>query len=577
MPEVGKVVGSVIFNPNNPRTGGAVYYRSIANRIDVSTIGAHLLDGLPGEGSHVVVPRVQTDYRFCQPNAALRVSCTDKEILQNSVLDGGGATAAQEAHGSRAQPWHRIQVEVPAVVPNRDAAPDLLQYGTDAPSRTWDYKADDAFWRQHQLIPPSEDYPECVAPKVYGDGTCLRGRIWVHAATDVGKDAAHSGVVGAHGPDLSNYYVEAIPDEATLYSHQGLGNPRNIWTWETLPDPGPDVDPALRDVARRHEAVVLLSAGEFGAGELIAAASRRQLDPGAFLSAGVQAAMRTDENAFVSSSDPARALNQLRDHPVAILLRHNGGAVVDNVQAFNGALALESETRLLQSLFTSSSPADAGTLASAASNGPTARTEYLATYSAYAGKLFVVGGRATDSGAPLNDAWKYDVETSEWTPVAAPALRQIRAATYVFADGSLWVLDMQEQPPHQRHKRGRGEARLLRIDTWAGTATVIATWHPTNVDHYYLTTLADGGLLLSGTQADERAPERFTMLQLSAGTRPVVTGRKAGRGRLLAAPFVDEQGIGLLIGDRDGTVNLEHTMVPAATRPELERTCEGEF
>lgn len=83
--------------------------------------------------------------------------------------------------------------------------------------------------------------------------------------------------------------------------------------------------------------------------------------------------------------------------------------------------------------------------------------------------------------------------------------------------------------------------------------------------------------MLSGADVDGRGPGRYTMLQLSAGSRPVVTGRKAGQGRLLAAPFVDSLGIGVLIGDRDGTVNLEHTNVAAASRPELERACEGEL
>jgi hypothetical protein len=273
-------------------------------------------------------------------------------------------------------------------------------------------------------------------------------------------------------------------------------------------------------------------------------------------------------NTVVSSSDPARALNLVGAHPVAMMLRHDGGAVVDTVRVAGRALALGSELQRLEALLSLSPVFRTET----ASVGPVAREGYVATYSAYAGKLFLLGGRAADTGVLLDDAWQYDVETGTWSPLVTPHLRHVKAAAYVFSDASLWVLD--EGRAEEGHHR---EARLLRLDTAAGTSRVIGKWRAPDLGHRFLTTLSDGGLLLSGSETDDdHGSGHYVAFRLSAGAKPSAIGRMSGRGNLLAAPFVDELGLGVVVRDHDGTIHVGRTQIPVAqTGHDLERECEG--
>jgi hypothetical protein len=587
---VGKTIGG------DTHTGFIWKGRIVANEIDVRTVGAHIRDSSARNGAHVVVNQVPTDYRFCQSKPLAGFRCDIAPVLRDSLLYGKVGSASQEAWNNPALPWHRMAVAPtlrPLVHPDRDRIFDPLNYGSSDVKRLWDYQHDNAFWQTRGIFAP-DGYADC-ADQSFGLGTCLDGRIWVHAETDVGKDAANEFVgavrVGQHGSDLANSYVDSRPDEATLTFTRPIPNPRDIFIWQTLPDPGPDVDPSLRSEAKRHESVVLLSAEARSAQGVtrvaVGVTGRHAVETGGFLSQGATDAMNADGARFLSSADPSRALNG--KGAVAVLLSHDGTSVVDTVVASGNGLLLGSERRVVSGLFSPSVLGGDGvepgavlqTLADAAL--PPARVDFQAVYSGYTGQVFVLGGDEAATGEPLSDAWAFDLQAAVWRgiPIAAGSLHRVLAATYVFHDRALWILD--ESP------RGRRErvVRLLRLDPASGAIRTLGIFpRRGSYSRFFLATTGDDRVLLTAARA-AGTPGFVTALLKSTGRGVRAAQEARFDDELVAPPFIDERGTHAFVNASNGDSVMR--TLPIATRgrehhrddddndDEVERRCADLF
>jgi hypothetical protein len=574
------------------------FTRRIANRIEVSTIPAHAANLLANAGTPVNVANVQTDYRFCQSNTLLQIACDKPSILRDNVLVAG-PTAALESPQNKARPWHRMTVTralPPFGLGDRDHTTDPLTYGVSNVARLWDYTTDYKFWTQPQLgqglIPaPDPDYlSACRNTGLFGDGTCLRGRIWLHAETPVGADNAngnYGGVyVGVHGADLANYYMDSSPDEAATQTRRGYGNPKSIWLWQTLSDPYRGMAAGLVNVAKTHEALMLAAVGSGAARGIVGFAPGRELETESFASPGLIDAMKGDVARFVSSSEPGRAANLVNDYPAAVLLSHDGTSVVDAVVAERGQLALRSEVQAvfgladgggLGSLFgfadPSSTSSGAAVNATASSQGPRARVDFVSVYSAFLGRVFVLGGVEAETGTPSTEAWTYDLAgTGTWRALPAD-LHNVLAATYVSDDGMLWVLDEVPAPRLRRAQASRGGAavvRLVRVDPVSGRTAEVATWpRLRNGGRMYVSASADTGVVLATTWVGEQRGRHVgtyaaAQISLERGLTRVKVDAEA-QGELVAAPIVDERGVAYMVRQANGEIGV--VRAPSRARP----------
>jgi hypothetical protein len=576
--------------------------RTIADQINLTTVGSHVADRLAGAGTAVTVPSVQTEYRFCQSNVALQIRCNSPSILQDSMRKNG-TNAASEAPQSAALPWHRITVRVGRNLlprPNRDNVVDPLNYGSSAVQRTWDYTSDYRFWTSLGLIPQTDpDYLATCNDSNFGVGTCLKGRLWIHAGTDVGSGSSLVGgvQVGLHGSDLANFYVNSTPDEASIEPLRGYGNPREIWIWQTLSDPYTG-DPALFNPAQSHEAVVLGAIGTGERREAVGFSRGRVFDTRGFMSPGVRGAMTADLAQFVGSTDPGRALNLVHDHPVAVLLAHDGTRIADTVELDDTGLVLNSERRLQQSHVLGEIGANTTHALNVSTlPEPAPRVDSLAVYSALVGRVFVLGGVDSSTGLPRPDLWSYDLSSGAWRMLSGSLHRPL-AATYSFDDGKLWVLDGASGPRQQ----DRSHLRLIRIDAETGESQEMATLPGavndrrslTGDGNAYLSTAEDGSILLATSRPAERGERQghymVARIAFKKG-RLRATLLSSSPGQIIAAPIVDQGGIGYLLRDTRGEISFvdataayhaehERQVAPGQYRPEDEApeyVCRGMF
>ncbi len=402
---------------------------------------------------------VPTSARFCQSNPGLGFDCHASAAVSDLLLN-----APQTL-------WHSITL-------GTDARGQVYALDYDEKSRafTWDYLADDAYWRTNMLVPPPGAYPECTNPGV-GAGTCLDGTLWFHADTALGDTVDHLGniKVGTHGPGLSNHYVDLRPDGAYSLFFAGKGVVEKLafpWRWKS--DPGPTwVD--------KHVRVMVKAGGRLAAMSATGGAQSTPAGgPVGDVSAAVDAVLlQHPRGAWLALSDPSARLGGVDDRVVAVLLDETHTQVASVLVDDHGVLRTGDELGL--AFF----PA-----ASAAGPTPPARSGAQAFFSKSAGGLFVAGGMTP--GAALHDVWfrRFGegwrrVDTGRYAP------EQVLAATYAFADRKLWLLDGSAV-----------SARLVRIDVESGAVQTLAMCQRGGTfTRHWLSVDADGSVLLTSSSA----------------------------------------------------------------------------
>ena len=128
--------------------------------------------------------------RFCQQNAELFYECHADPSIRDSALTDFPNAAAETARSD--QPWHRVTLGVNGL--NREVGWSWPYNNTTQPTHKWAYGSDWTFWQGGGRIPPAESgyQSTCSNTQLVGNGTCLDGSLWYHAATAVGNTNAYA-------------------------------------------------------------------------------------------------------------------------------------------------------------------------------------------------------------------------------------------------------------------------------------------------------------------------------------------------------------------------------------------------
>ena len=160
----------------------------------------------------------------------------------------------------------------------------------------------------------------------------------------------------------------------------------------------------------------------------------------------------------------------------------------------------------------------------------------IPVYSAYLGELLLV--RSGGAGAGAGEVWRRDVRsTAGWQRVVlgATALGTVKAATYTYGDGAMWVLD------EVRGALGLRFARLVRVGLDGSGAKVMASWPKVGVyDTHWLLVDRDGGLVLVASST-KTLSHAVAKLSTSGGGLHVAALRFA-QGGLAVPPVIDRNG-----------------------------------
>jgi hypothetical protein len=362
-------------SPNGgPSLGESCVFRAIHDQIDFAPIGAsptfvESLNRAPPPAA--TVSNVTTHARFCQHNPQRGSDCNIARNLRDDLLDR--TLSANDESLDPLHPWHRITLspKVRRVDPRtgqilvsydtsrpRGSTLDPATYGSDTATLRWEYNDDNLYWLglgptpspNAVVIPPPLDYDECNQRSIFGDGTCLKGRLWLHGDTPVGSDVnnqnADGTFVGFHGIQLANHYFDMKPDVPTNLRVGGLGVrlAAPFFLARTLSDPGPEQAPAWNTFGQ-GEAFPFVT--EIGSTSIFAVRDLgERIDVtsslGVSFAQSLRAASFTWTNAVESSPF---AGNQAR--PTAIALSSDGTQVLMHAASQNGKFVLSQQLDLI--------------------------------------------------------------------------------------------------------------------------------------------------------------------------------------------------------------------------------------
>lgn len=393
----------------NPYSPTLCEGREIRDRVDVNPIGAHRVEAFLSATVPIQEPppsflvrNVATHPRFCQHNPARNFDCTDPTKLRDEQLTfypTAGAEIFDPAH-----PWHRILRTIDCPSQRFETlecargfgargTPFFADYGDGSSSFGWNYKVDNDFWTDPTknpnapIIPQGTD-PGCTDVNRFGAGTCLDGRMWLHADTPVGatSDRTPDGeFVGLHGPELANYYFDRAPDLPFVNISGGFRFKFPFFLWRTLPDPPP---------WRFREGVaapIILESDSL----LTVFESGLRADATPHISASLRAALFDTQVVWLASQEPSPYAGPAGS-PIAVSISKDATSV--------STAAIQSEGRLTRAAHwfgegsgctidsDSCFPSPASSMASTPSDAPAARHDFSAVYSKARARVLVAGG-----------------------------------------------------------------------------------------------------------------------------------------------------------------------------------------
>lgn len=169
--------------------------------------------------------------------------------------------------------------------------------------------------------------------------------------------------------------------------------------------------------------------------------------------------------------------------------------------------------------------------------GPRPRTGTQGLLSGAEQAVYFIGGVDTETGAPSQSIWRYDLFSSAWQHLLGNAdevpSSNILSVAFDSQKQRLYVLDVGDDVIGKKLRFGR----LLEFDVKAGTGKVLLTWPYVGVaDRHFITVAGDGHLLLLLGKKNVFLTYR---LQVGPGG-PKWRGVHAAPGRLLGPPVMGE-------------------------------------
>lgn len=169
--------------------------------------------------------------------------------------------------------------------------------------------------------------------------------------------------------------------------------------------------------------------------------------------------------------------------------------------------------------------------------GPRPRTNTQAVLSGAEHSVYFVGGVDTETGAPAQSIWRYDLASSGWYHLLGNAdevpSSHVLSVAFDSQAQRLYVLDVNDDVTGKNFQR----ARLLEFDIGADTGKVLLTWPYVPIaDRHFITVAGDGSVLLFLGKKNVFLTYR---LQVGPGG-PKWRGVHTAPGRLLGPPVMGE-------------------------------------
>jgi hypothetical protein len=593
----------------NPSLGGFASGRRFHDRLVTTKIAPHDRDA-QDKPTSFRLNGVPSDARFCQSNLVLGFRCRDYNSIRDSALLDFPNSASETLLPSK--PWHRISL---SIKPSRDSGWTWDYDGSDVEYR-WLYAEDNRFWHSGspKVPDPEPSYLKvCTDQRLAGPGTCLDGTLWLHAETPVGATVDFVDIpaqhVGIHGAGLANFYLDLRPDEAYQMRFAGVGEPKHIFIWRTLPDPSP-----WGERIRAHPGILVTQQPSLAAARFYVLEENgapRELE-GRFSAALTRTLMREDvvwAGAVEPSSAPSNGVDRRAQ---AIALSADGTRVLD--------LAVDRRGRLLAS-------SDVGIRLDTppSSIGPPARSEFVSVFSKAAGGVFVLGkqnnqekrtgrvdfphpdlgqdvtpsptARCTHARSGVGDCnggrrgargeqnykqkesyrpegqtagvWLFRPEMG-WSSFLIPnvQLGNILAATYSYIDRSLWIIDAGG------NALKADMARLIKVDPWVGTSRILGIWPLASMESRYGLSLGQGKTVMLWEQSYPGGQSTLRELQVDdTGELVTATCGDPELSALVQPPILEEDGFDLVL--RGTTKGEVHVIVRSKLNCEILRKGGG--
>ncbi len=502
--------------PYDPYVGRLAFGRIVRDTILPRPVAPHnAIAGTPtGDPNPADAGNIPTHARFCQQNEERRFFCSVRDVMRSDLAFRPESRYAD-------QPWHAVTQRQEGAAPTPRGTAYSWRYapGATAPRQIWDYQADWQHWwvsppDGEPLIPPSEG-TACTNGATWGEGTCLDGVLWQHAATFVGdpEDTIPGGAfVGLHEPQLpnpnagepdrskwkhatpglSNRYERIAPDEAFTLQTKPLGKYRHLWKWQKLVDPLP---PVADDTTLRHH-VRFVGIDDHKVNHLL-----HDDGGGEVLGARVSAALADISGEPVAGIiEPEGVARNVLESLEGAVLSHDGTSVLDFVVNDGNVLRRASELGW-------------DITAGPTGEAPSARTDFVSFTSAALGAVFVGGGRVPDGSAPARTIHMFRPGLG-WAEVGhtQSAFVDPRAMVYSPVDGKLWVLD------NVKRARGLNPAivTLYRVDPMTQETESMGdfAWNASSVPRLFLSLDTSGHVLLTTSRA---GTSRVTRLDVVGG------------------------------------------------------------
>ncbi len=575
-----------------PGTGGglACVSRLAQSIVRTTTLGSYEPDGTLFFGPK----KVRSHARFCQEKKYITdpFDCTVRAVIADDQLN------FPETADDPLRPWHKITFGSKFSEPTLRGTPFDWDYGI-APSSfgsplpywsRWSYEEDFKFWTSSTpaKIPLPDSYPDCTV----GGGTCLRGKIWLHADYD-------ATFFGTSFRNLTNHYADMVPDQALLYCRGPniwalpKGNSASPTMGQTAPTPAvhPQLmrasvlreQPPVTDEpyaptrsAEASRATTLASAmtlasptGSFDAEFLLPALDRTHVFDvsgsgatvvvmpapygrlGALQFDGTLVALGKDDRGDCAGStvgdEVANAIDRWRVLSSAIETDLSVSGLASSVLALGLGLdesgkSLRLEDGLIYDdgaiVRASNHPDYRELIASSQSSGKffPAGDGVVTLFSRRAWSLFRIGGYDAD-GRALG-VWRQPIGETATKLAGADTVGTALAATYAWGDDHLYVID------DITYAGGGRVVRLLR-QSLGGSAEAIAKSEIRRASSLYLSVDRDGGVLVAA--ADE---DGFALFHVGFSRNGVSVHRyRSERGRLVRAPIVDKGGYSFVLKD----------------------------
>jgi len=513
--------------------------RAVKDRFSVFPVGSHDY----GNGAHPgrPIPQVQVEetapvpiyYRFCQEDLSVPIDC---EEIDNKLLDKVPNIVSNPDPDAPYLPAH---VEIDPQLQPTDSEQlfhPILSSQTVGVPRRWAYQDDFVSWVAAGWI---NDTSDCG---LFGCGTNLDGRFWIHSDTDAGGfyhqvSSPVGGTTGyrrrndgsVSGYELANHYFDLQPDAGYLVSeiYTVAEVPWFKWmVWEDAP-----VLDGWDGKLREDSFVVRLERNMVG----VLRRDGRAIMIDDRVGGHLKSLMADESIVWAGAAEPRLNIGPagVKGGFHALAFTADGTNIIDGV--------LRDGLQIGTSI-------DFERPVTARAGLPSQRTDFETVFSRSEDAAFVIAGRDLGTGEQLGDIWMRRVDgPGGWAkvPLSGYQVGEVLAATWSFVDHKLWVLDTTGAGTSCDPGTDGQMVRLVRVEPYLGAVSLVGQWpRGAYFRQQWLLVDQDGQVLLvsSSEAKGQHAVMRFEVVPFLWSAPVEVAWLEVRDGALAFEPLVDISG-----------------------------------